>query len=120
MGLLHWIKQILTVNKINYFLKELLYLPNFCFIVVDCRLSTMADHQQSYSRQKQTFVYKLLTLHIHPPKKHADAAIFSNSSWLRQSETLPRWHPILAPPTFCVQVLALIIKLAGSVFLKQS
>ena len=43
MGLLRWIKQILTVNKINYFLKELFYLPNFCFIVVVCRLSTLAE-----------------------------------------------------------------------------
>ena len=34
MGLLRWIKQILTVNKINYFFKELLYLPNFCFIIL--------------------------------------------------------------------------------------
>ena len=74
----------------------------------------------SHSRQKQPFIYKLLTLHIHPPKKHADAAIYSNSSWLRRSQTLPRWHPILAPHTFCAQVLALMIILAGSVFLKQS
>ena len=43
MGLLRWINQILTVNKINYFFKELLYLPNFCFIIVVCRLSTLAE-----------------------------------------------------------------------------